>query len=90
MNNEIKTRTVYLLRRTDKEEDDGKDLYVGSTSLTLKDRLRVHKKDTEKCKSKLYTRMLDVGLNNWEIIPLLSHTCSRNTICEVEKNGLGY
>ena len=30
--NDIKPRIVYLLRRTDKE-DDGKDIYVGSTSL---------------------------------------------------------
>ena len=41
--NDIKPRTVYLLRRTDKEEDDGTDLYVGSTSANLKDRLWKHK-----------------------------------------------
>ena len=44
--NDIKPRTVYLLRRTDKE-NDGTDLYVGSTSVNLKKRLRDHKKGVQ-------------------------------------------
>ena len=84
MNNEIKPRTVYLLRRTDKE-DNGKDLYVGSTSQTLKKRLGEHKSYTKICNSKLYKRMVEVGLRNWEIIPLLSRTCNRSGICKVER-----
>ena len=89
MNDEIKPRTVYLLKRTDKEEDDGKDLYVGSTSLTLKKRLQIHIHDAKICNSKLNKRMAEVGLKNWEIIPLLSRTCNRNTICEVERKWIG-
>lgn len=86
---EIKLRTVYLLRRTDKP-DDGTDVYVGSTSMTLKERLLVHsfivktlKKGYEN--NKLYVRMREVGLYNWEIIPLLSFTCGKKTIREFEK-----
>ena len=84
MNNEIKLRTVYLLRRTDKE-DDGTDLYVGSTSRPLKNRLCQHKSYTKIVSNKLYTKMLEIGTNNWEIIPLLSRICDRKKICEVEK-----
>ena len=82
--NEIKPRTVYLLRRTDKE-DDGTDIYVGSTSIPLKHRLCIHKNHIGKCNSKLYTKMQEVGKHKWEIIPLLSRICDKNTICKVEK-----
>ena len=40
--NEIKNRTVYMLCRTDKTEDDGTDIYVGSTSKSLEKRLCEH------------------------------------------------
>ena len=83
--NDIKPRTVYLLRQTDKEEDDGTDLYIGSTSKKLKERLSNHKSYTRIVSNKLYTKMLETGVNNWEIIPLLSRTCNRNTIREVER-----
>lgn len=78
--NEIKPRTVYLLKRTDKP-DDGTEIYVGSTSKTLKQRLKDHRGETQRKrkvnKSKLYTRMLEVGVNNWEIVLLLSFTIKK-------------
>ena len=84
-NNEIKPRTVYLLKRTDKEKDDGTDLYVGSTSQTLKQILYEHRNSVEKCNSKLYTRMREIGINSWEMVPLLSFTCDKKTILEFER-----
>ena len=62
--NEIKLRTVYLLRRTDKP-DDGTDIYDGSKSKTLHGRLNGHSSDSQKANSKLYNRMREVGLYNW-------------------------
>ena len=83
--NDIKPRTVYLLRRTDKEED-GTDLYIGSTSKKLKYRLSSHKcPSSHMRKSKLYERMREVGIDSWMIVPLLTFTCDRNTILEFEK-----
>ena len=86
--NEIKPRTVYLLKRTDRP-DNGKDLYVGSTSQPLKKRLYDHKSETQRKgnvnKSKLHTRMLEVGIHNWEIIPLLTFSCIQKTIREFER-----
>ena len=82
---DIKPRTVYLLRRTDKE-DDGTGLYVGSTSKPLKYRLSSHKCPSNYMReSKLYKKMREVGINNWEIIPFLSFACDRNTILKLEK-----
>ena len=46
---EIKNRTVYVLFRTDKPED-GSDIYIGSTSQPLKERLCEHKKKARKFK----------------------------------------
>ena len=67
MSDEIKDRIVYMLCRKDKKEDDGLDLYIGSTSRPLKERLREHKKNT-RCLGKenyrLYIRMREVGLQN--------------------------
>ena len=83
---EIKPRTVYLMQRTDKIYD-GTEIYVGSTSLSLKLRLQVHKsasKTKKYCNTKLYTKMREVGLNNWKIIPLLQRTCDKKTILELE------
>ena len=83
--NDIKPRTVYFLRRTDKE-DDGSDRYVGSTSMNLKYRLSSHKCPSNyMSRSKLYKKMRKVGINNWEIIPLLSFACNKNTILKLEK-----
>ena len=78
------TRIVYLLRRTDKE-DDGTDLYIGSTSQKLKERLHDHRGEVERCNSRLYKRMRETGKHNWEIIPLLSRICDKDTIRKVEK-----
>ena len=86
--NDIKPRTVYLLRRTDKE-DDGTDLYVGSTSKKLKERLWDHKSAVKICNSKLYTRMYEIGKHKWEIIPLLSRICDRDIICKLEMKWIG-
>ena len=84
MNNEIKLRTVYLLKRTDKE-DDGTDLYIGSTSMNLKEWLWKHKSCvTGNRTSKLYTKMREIGVNNWQVVPLLTFTCGKNTIREFE------
>ena len=86
--NEIKPRAVYLLKRTDKP-DDGKDLYVGSTSMNLKYRLSSHRCSASYIRKyeniKLYVRMREVGVNNWEIVPLLTFTCDKKTIFEFEK-----
>ena len=93
MATEIKQRTVYVLTRTNKDDDDDTDIYVGSTSQPLNDRLRRHlyaalkRVDCEN--NKLYIRMRTVGLQNWEIIPLLSRTCDIKTICEVERKWCG-
>ena len=83
--NDIKPRTVYLLRRTDKEEDDGTDTYIGSTSKPLKYRLKDHRGNTKRCNSKLYVRMAEVGLENWTIEPLLTFSCDKKTIYDFER-----
>ena len=92
MNNEIKPRTVYLLRRTDKE-DDGTDTYIGSTSRkNLNTRLCLHRCDAIRVgneNNRLYIRMRKIGLGNWEILPLLSRTCDRKTIRELERKWIG-
>ena len=89
---EIKNRTVYMLCRTDKTEDDGTDIYIGSTSRPLKERLWEHQKKARKFKmlgysvnNKLFTRMFDVGIRNWRIIPLLTFAWDQKTIFEFEK-----
>ena len=87
--NDIKPRTVYLLRRTDKEEDDGIDLYVGSTSRkNLNTRLCLHRCDAIRVgneSNRLYKRMRKIGLGNWEALPLLSRTCDSKTIRKLER-----
>ena len=87
----IKNRTVYMLCRKDKEED-GTDIYIGSTARPLGERFREHKKRTRKFKmlgysedNKLFTRMDDVGLMNWKMVPLLTFACDQKTIFEFEK-----
>ena len=91
MSDEIKNRTVYFLRRTDKE-DDGTDIYVGSTLKPLGKRFAIHRCDATRPgneNNRLYKRMREVGLGNWEILPLLSRTCDLRTIREVERKWLG-
>ena len=80
---EIKPRTVYLLRRTNKE-DDGIDLYIGSTSTKLEVRLSKHKHFAKICNTKLHKRISETGSKNWAIEPLRLHTCDKNKILEVE------
>ena len=96
MADEIKNRTVYMLCRTDKDEDDGTDTYVGSTSQPLNERLRDHKKKARKFKilgystgNKLFTPLIEVGVHNWKIVPFLTFACDQKTIFEFEKQWLG-
>ena len=91
MSGEIKNRTVYMLCRKDKPED-GTDIYIGSTARPLGERFREHKKRARKLKmlgyredNKLFTRMNDVGLMNWKMVPLLTFACDQKTIFEFEK-----
>ena len=93
MVDEIKERTVYVLTRKNKADDDDTDIYVGSTSLPLWKRSCCHKQRAKNfieigCSknNRLYVRMNEIGLENWEILPLLARTCSKKEICEVEKN----
>ena len=88
MSDETKNRTVCMLCRT----DGGNDVYIGSTSLPLKERLRCHKQNagnTSRLKwygsSKLYEKIREVGIHNWEIVPLLTFACDQGTICEFEE-----
>ena len=85
--NEIKQRTVYLLQRTDKIYD-GTDIYVGSTSTSLRERLR-KLRDRSKLEkyenTKLYKKMCEVGVDSWKIISLLSIECDKKTILKLEK-----
>ena len=84
MTSEIKPRIVYKLLRTDVPEN-GTDVYVGSTSRDLKARLREHKHNTKRCTSKLYTRIREVGAENWEILPLVICPCDHEEIRTLEQ-----
>ena len=84
---EIKNRTVYVLCRTDKPED-GTNIYRGSTSRPMKERLRIHRKDSQKLRNgnnRLYKRMVNVGIRNWKVIPLVTFACDQKTTFEFEK-----
>ena len=81
---DIKQRIVYVLTRKNKADDDDADMYVGCTSVSLKRRLHCHRsraKNFIKCgfkeNNRLYKRMNEVGLGNWEILPLLGRTCGK-------------
>ena len=94
---EIKPRIVYVLTRKDKADDDGTDIYVGSTSLPLEKRFTLHRQRAKNfiedgCSgnNRLYVRMNEIGLENWEVLPLLARMCGIKTIREVEKNWVGY
>lgn len=89
---DVKYRIVYVLARTNKADDDDTDVYVGSTSQSLEQRLRIHRHDAKRPGNKnnrLYVRMNEVGIENWEILPLLGRTCDKKQAYELEKNGLG-
>ena len=82
-------RTIYLL--CNENSDFGRDVYVGSTSLPLAQRLACHKCDSARngnVGNKLYTRMREVGLESWVIRPLLSLECSRDEIRVFERTWL--
>ena len=79
-------RTVYLLHS--KGSEFGKNMYVGSTSQSIEKQLsehRGHAKQKRNENRKLYRRMLEVGLENWEIVPLLTLKCSRDEIRAFER-----
>ena len=89
MSDGIKSRTVYLLKRTDKE-DDGADIYVGITSLSLPQRLTNHRQHSKISNSRLYKRMDEVGLQKWEIVPLVVvPSCGKIEILNFEKSWIG-
>ena len=92
MSNEIKLRIVYVLTRKNKADADDTDLYVGSTSHRLGKRLYQHLYNSENFikrglseDNRLYKRIREVGLENWEVLPLLSRTCDVKTIRELER-----
>ena len=79
-------RTVYLLHS--KNSKNGKDSYVGSTSQKLERRLAAHRYRAllpGNENNKLYRRMREVGLENWEIVPLLTLECTRDEIRAFER-----
>lgn len=85
---DVKYRIVYVLTRTNKADDDDTDIYVGSTSQSLEQRLRIHRHDAKRPGNKnnrLYVRMNEVGIENWEILPLLGRTCDKKQAYELEK-----
>ena len=88
MSEEIKQRIVYVLTRKDKADDDGTDIYVGSTSLPLERRLYLHRQAAVipgNGNNRLYKRMNGIGLDNWKVLPLLSRMCGIKTIREIER-----
>ena len=89
MSNEIKDRTVYMLYRAGKVNVNGNDIYIGSTSQSLRDRLSQHRYKAKRIRTKsnrLYKRMNEVGLQNWKILPLITFACDTKTILEFERD----
>ena len=85
---EIKERVVYVLTRKNKAADNNTDVYVGSTSYSLKKRLCEHRSTARGAgneNNKLYERMREVGVDSWKITPLLSQLCDKKTIRELER-----
>ena len=90
MSNEVKNHTVYMLCRVDKTGDDGTDVYVGSTSQTLGQRLSGHKKHAQNPingGNRLYKWMNEVGLQNWEMVPLLTFACDKKPFLSLRNSG---
>ena len=82
----VKKRMVYVLSK--KVPHEVYDVYVGSTTKPIKERLSTHKDCSLRAcneKNKLYTRMRQVGLENWKIVPIFVKTCSKEEILKVEK-----
>ena len=87
--NEIKTRTVYIIHN--KNSKNGRDSYIGSTSTSLESRLNWHKFSAKKkqyANTKVYRRINEVGWENWEIVPLLTLECTKNEILILERKWL--
>ena len=78
-------RTVYCL--TKKVPDENYDVYVGSTSMSLENRLQIQKWKAKQggVKSKVLKRMSEVGVENWKIVPLLTLECTRDEIRSLER-----
>ena len=85
MTTEIKPRVVYKLVRTGKPED-GTDVYVGSTSLSLKTRLSEHRSHAKVGNSRLHTRMKGISVYSWKILPLVICVCDKKEIRTLERN----
>ena len=84
MSTEVKQRTVYLLKSTDKP-DNGTNIYVGTTCKSLNKRLSNHLFNIKRSESKLYKRMKKVGPNYWVMTPLLVLKCDQKTIFKFEE-----
>ena len=82
---------IYLIRHKDSKA--GKDLYVGHLAYvegklgkTLKRRLKTHKQLAEErgrgneAGFKLHKRMVSIGLENWEIVPLAAASTSDEVV----------
>ena len=85
MTEEVKRRTVYLMCH--EGSDIGCDVYVGSTSFNLSQRLTKHKEDNLRpcnTKNKLYVRMKQVGPEKWKLRSLLTLKCSKEVIRNFE------
>ena len=68
--------------------DENYDMYVGSTSLSLIERLSKHKYKSKLPyykDSRFYHCLREVGLNKWNIKALFVHTCSKNEIKQYER-----
>ena len=64
---------------------------MGCTSQPLGERLQRHRKDAQRSgyeNNRLYKWMREVGLEKWEILPLLSRTCGKKEAFELERNWL--
>ena len=85
----IKLSTVYMIYRTDKPYNDGTDIYVGSTSQSLKKRMCCHrataKNPAKRGNIRLYKRIVEVGIGNWKTFHLLSRTCDKKEALELER-----
>ena len=80
-------RNVYMIHN--KNSKNGKDSYIGSTAQSLESRLAAHRSralQTGSENNKFYRRMREVGLKNWEIVPLLTLVCTRDEIRTFERN----
>ena len=78
---------MYIL--TKKVPDENDDVYIGSTTMSMKSGMSMHKYDCQNEKfygtSKLYVRMRQVGLEKWGITPLFEKTCKKDEIRKLEK-----